>query len=322
MKSTKKLFAIALAGIAFGAAAQNYPSRPVTLVVPYPPGGSSDAIARIIGTSMGLTLKQPIIIENDPGAGGTVGTAKVARSPNDGYWLLLHNVGMAVSPTLYRRLPYKNEDLVPIGAVATVPSILVARRDLPAKNLEELLAFIKKNPSNVNFGHSGVGSAAHLCGLLFQSSIKSRLTTIAYKGGAPALNDLMGGQFDFMCEQATLLLPYIQSGKVKAIAVADKKRIPQLPNLPSTDESGLPGVEAGVWHGIYAPRGTPKEVIDKVSAALEVALRDKDVQKRLTDIAAEVSPPQDATPAALARIQQSDTEKLVPILKATSEYAD
>ena len=302
--------------------AADFPVKPITMVVPYPPGGPSDNIARALATSMGKTLKQPVVVDNTSGAGGTVGTAKVARSPNDGYWILLQNIGAATTPSLYRSLSYKPDDLTPIGLVATAPSVIIARKDLPASNLSELLAYIKKDPTKVNLGHSGIGSASHLCGLLFQSATKQRVTSIAYKGAAPAMNDIMGGQFDFMCEQTSVALPFIQSGSVKAMAVTSKKRLPQLPNVPSTVESGLPAVDIGVWHGVYAPKGTPKEVIDKLSAAVAVALRDVEVQKRYSELGVEIAAPEEGQPEPLAKLQQAELARWTPIIKAAAEYAD
>ncbi|MEJ8849781.1 tripartite tricarboxylate transporter substrate-binding protein [Variovorax rhizosphaerae] len=302
--------------------AADFPVRPITMVVPYPAGGPSDNIARALATSMGKTLKQPVVIDNTSGAGGTVGTAKVARSPNDGYWILLQNIGAATTPSLYRSLSYKPDDLTPIGLVATAPSVIIARKDLPASNLTELMAYIKKDPAKVNMGHSGIGSASHLCGLLFQSAIKQRVTSIAYKGAAPAMNDIMGGQFDFMCEQTSVALPFIQSGSVKAMAVTSKKRLSQLPNVPSTVEGGLPAVDIGVWHGVYAPKGTPKEVIDKLSGAIAVALRDAEVHKRYADLGVETAPPEDGQPAPLAKLQEAELARWTPIIKAAAEYAD
>lgn len=302
--------------------AQEYPSHPISMVVPYPPGGSSDSIARILASSMSKTLKQPIVVDNVSGAGGTVGAAKVARAQNDGYTLLLQNIGMSTAPFLYRSLSYKNDDFTPIGAVATVPEIIVTRKDLPVKNLSELLAYIKKDPAKVNLGHSGVGSAAHLCALQYQAAIKQRVTSIAYKGGAPAMNDIMGGQFDFMCEQTSLVLPYILGGKVNAIAVTSKNRLPLLPSVPTTAEGGLPSVDIGVWHGVYAPKGVPQAVIDKLSAAVADALRDPDVKRRFAEFSAEIAAPEEAKPGPLRQLQLADDAKWGPILKAAAEFAD
>jgi tripartite-type tricarboxylate transporter receptor subunit TctC len=235
---------------------------------------------------------------------------------------LLQNIGAATTPSLYRSLPYKPDDLAPIGLVATAPSVIIARKDLPANNLSELLAYIRKDPSKINLGHSGVGSASHLCALLVQSSIKQRLASIAYKGAAPAMNDIMGGQFDFMCEQTSVALPFIQSGSVKPMFVTSKKRLSQLSNVPTSIESGLPEVDMGVWHGVYAPKGTPKEVIDKLSAAITEALRDAEVQKRYVDLGVEISPPQEGQPAPLAKLEAAELARWTPIIKTAAEYAD
>lgn len=302
--------------------AADYPTKPITMVVPYPPGGPTDIVARALAASMERTLKQPVVIDNTSGAGGTVGSAKVARAPNDGYWLLLNNIGMATTPSLYRSLSYKPDDFAPIGLVATMPTVIIARKDLPANNLAELLAYIKKDPAKVNYGHSGIGSAAHLCGLLYQSAIQTRVTTIAYKGAAPAMNDMMGGQFDFMCEQTSSTVPFVESGKVKAMAVTSKKRLAQLPDVPTAIESGLPALDIGVWHGLYTPKGAPKEVIDRLSAALGEALRDPAVHKRYADIGAVIATPAEGTPAPLMKLQLAEAARWAPIIKSAAEYAD
>lgn len=321
MKMTKMLAAVALAASCVPALA-DYPDKAITLIVPYPAGGSTDALARPLAIALGKVLKQAVVIDNASGAGGTIGTAKLARSPNDGYWMVLNNIGMATSPALYRTLPYKNEDLVPVGLVATTPSVLIARKDLPANNLAELLAYIKANPAKVNMGHSGVGSASQLCGLLYQKEIKQRVTAVPYKGAAPAMTDIMSGMFDFMCEQSSVVLPFADGGKVKMLAVTTKDRVAQLPNVPTTAESGLPSLTLGVWHGIYVPKGTPTTIINKLSDALAVALRDADVQKRYADLGAKVATGADIKPEALAKLQQSETERWTPIIKANGEYAD
>lgn len=302
--------------------AADYPTKSITMVVPYPPGGPTDIVARTLAASMEKTLKQPVVIENTSGAGGTVGSAKVARSPNDGYWLLLNNIGMATTPSLYRALAYKPDDFMPVGLVATMPAVIIARKDLPANNLDELLAYIKKDPSKVNYGHSGIGSAAHLCGLLYQSAIQARVTTIAYKGAAPAMNDIMSGQFDFMCEQTSSTVPFVESGRVKAMAVTSKQRLAQLPSVPTTIESGLPALDIGVWHGVYAPKGTPKDIVERLSVAIGVALRDPAVQKRYAEIGAVIATPEEGRPEPLMKLQQSEAARWAPIIKAAAEYAD
>jgi len=322
-KSIAMLAGAALAAILSAPSwAADYPTKSITMVVPYPPGGPTDIVARVLAASMEKSLRQPVVVDNTSGAGGTVGSGKVARSPADGYWLLLNNIGMATTPSLYRSLSYKPDDFVPVGLVATMPTVIIARKDLPASNLEELLAYIRKDPAKVNYGHSGIGSAAHLCGLLYQSAIQTRVTTVAYKGAAPAMNDIMSGQFDFMCEQTSSTVPFVESGKVKALAVTSRQRIPQLPQVPTTAESGLPAVDVGVWHGVYAPRGTPREVVDRLSAALGEALRDPAVQKRYLEIGAVIATPEEGAPAPLMKLQQSESARWAPIIKAAAEYAD
>lgn len=302
--------------------AQTYPSKPITLNVPYPAGGPTDVLARTLANVMEKNLKQPMVVENTGGAGGTVGAAKVARAPADGYSILLHNLGMATSPTLYRKMPYNTEDLVPVGIVATVPMVLLARNDMPAKNLAELVSYIKANPSKVNMGHSGIGSAAHLCGLLLQSTLQAKVTAVAYRGAGLAMTDLISGQIDIMCEQVSSSASFVSTGKVKAYAVTSKQRLPILANVPTFTEAGFPKVDVGVWHGLYAPKGTPKNVIDRLSASLTEALRDAELQRKFNELTAVVATSAEAKPEPLHKLQASEMERWAPIIKAAAEYAD
>jgi len=302
--------------------AQTYPVKPVTLNVPYPAGGPTDVLARTLANVMEKNLKQPVVVDNIAGAGGTVGAAKVARSPADGYTLLLHNLGMATSPSLYRKMPYNTEDLVPVGIVATVPMVLLARNDMPAKNLAELVGYIKANPSKVNMGHSGIGSAAHLCGLLLQSTLQAKVTTVAYRGAGLAMTDLMTGQIDIMCEQVSSSASFVNTGKVKAYAVTSKQRLPILASVPTFTEGGIPKVDVGVWHGLYAPKGTPQAVIDRLSVSLTEALRDVELQRKFTELTAVVATPAEARPEPLRKLQASEMDRWAPIIRAGAEYAD
>ena len=257
---------------AFG---QEYPSRPITLVVPFSAGGPGDVIARLLGTSMSATLKQSIVIENVVGAGGTLGTNRVAKAAPDGYTLLLMHVGQATAPALYAKLPFDPiGDFAPIGLVTDVPMILVARANFPAKDLKELVAYVRAQGDKVTYGNVGLGSASHLCGLMFMSAIDAKLTPIYYKGGGPALNDIIAGHIDVYCDPATGPTPYIQAGTIPGYAITSKKRVATLPNVPTSAEAGVPGFDVTTWYGLYAPRNTPKPIVDALVAALQKALKD------------------------------------------------
>lgn len=302
--------------------AQSYPAKPITLNVPYPAGGPTDVLARTLANVMEKNLKQAMVVDNVAGAGGTVGAAKVARASADGYTILLHNLGMATSPTLYRKMPYNTEDLVPVGIVATVPMVLLARNGLPAKTLAELVSYIKANPSKINMGHSGIGSAAHLCGLLLQSTLQAKVTTVAYRGAGLAMTDLMTGQIDIMCEQVSSSASFVNTGRVKAYAVTGKQHLPILAKVPTFAEAGFPKVDVGVWHGLYAPKGTPSDVIERLSASLTEALRDAELQRKFTELTAVTAAPAESKPEPLRKLQAAEMERWAPIIKAAAEYAD
>lgn len=324
MKKTLSLVAggaILFAGVA--AQAQDFPTKPVTIVVPFAAGGPTDTVARLIGQSMGNALKQQVIIENVGGAGGTLGAGRVARSANDGYTLLLHHIGQATSATLYRKLPYDSiNDFAPIGLVTDVPMTMVAKKDLPPKDFKELIAYVQQNKDKVSYGNAGIGAASHLCGLMFMSAIKAQMTTVAYKGTGPAMNDLLGGQIDLMCDQTTNTTGQIKGGKIKAYAVTTKTRVPSLPDLPTMDEAGIKGFEVAIWHGLYAPKGTPKPVVDKLAAALQAALKDPAVVQRFAELGTEPVAQNRATPEALGAHLKAEIAKWEPVIKAAGEYAD
>ena len=312
---------IAAAPVAF--AQSDYPAKTITMVVPFSAGGPTDTVARLLGQSMSATLKQQIIIENVGGAGGTIGAARVAKAAPDGYTIFLHHIGQSTAPTLYRKLPYNAvDDFEPVGLVTDVPMTLVARKDFPAKNFKELLAHIKANGNKVTYANAGIGSASHLCGMLFMSAIKTELTTVPYKGTGPAMNDLLGGQVDFMCDQTTNTTSQIKAGKVKVYGVTTKKRVPSLQDVPTLNEAGLPGFEIAVWHGMYAPKGTPKPIIDKLSSALQTALKDPVVRARFADLGTEPVPENKAKPDALRAHLKAEIDKWAPIIKAAGTYAD
>lgn len=315
-------------GIAFLASAcvyaeTPYPTKTITMIVPFAAGGPTDTVARLIAQSMTNTLKQTIIIENVGGAGGTIGAARVAKSAPDGYTLFLHHIGQSTAPSLYRKLSYNAiDDFEPIGLITDVPMTFIARSDFPAKDLKELLAYVKANKTKVTYANAGIGSASHLCGMLFMTAIDTDLTTVPYKGTGPAMNDLLGGQVDFMCDQTTNTTSQIKGGKVKAYAVTTKTRVPSLPNIPTMSEAGLPGFEIAVWHGLYAPKGTPKPIIDSLAAALQVALKDPTVKQRFADLGTEPVAANRATPEALRVQLKSEIAKWAPIIKKAGVYAD
>lgn len=322
-KFLKSVAGLTLLASAFAHAADPYPNKTITMIVPFAAGGPTDTVARLVAQSMTTSLKQTVIVENVGGAGGTIGAARVAKAAPDGYTLFLHHIGQSTAPSLYRKLSYNAiDDFEPIGLITDVPMTFIARGDFPAKDFKELLAYVKANKDKVTYANAGVGSASHLCGMLFMSAIDTELTTVPYKGTGPAMNDLLGGQVDFMCDQTTNTTSQIKGGKVKAYAVTTKTRVPSLPNIPTANEAGLPGFEVAVWHGLYAPKGTPKPVIDKVDAALLVALKDPIVKQRFADLGTEPVSADRATPEALRTFLKSEIAKWAPIIKKAGVYAD
>lgn len=302
---------------ATAALAQEYPTRPVTMVMPYAAGGPGDTITRILGQSMSTILKQQVIVENRAGAGGTTGSASVATANPDGYTLLLIHIAHATNPALYKSLKYNPEtDFEPIGLVTELPSAFVARKSIAANTFAEFIAHVKANRDKVNYSHAGVGSAAHLCGLMFSAAIDTKFTQIAYPGSGPAMNDLMGGQVDFMCDQAVNVVSNVNAGTIKAFAVTGKEAAAALPGVPPADSAGLPGFDLKIWYGLFAPKGTPKPVQDKLVTALQAALKDKFVIERLGSLGAEVVSQERATPAALKAHLASEIEKWGKVIRA------
>lgn len=303
--------------------AQQYPSKVITMIIPFSAGGPTDTVGRLLARAMGTSLKSQIIIENVGGAGGTIGAARVARSTPDGYTIFLHHIGQSTAPALYRKLPYNSiTDFEPIGLVTDVPMTLVAKKDFPAKNLKELIAYVKANKDKVTYANAGLGAASHLCGMLFMTALQTDLTTIPYKGTAPAMNDLLGGQVDFMCDQTTNTTSQIKGGKIKVYGVTTKKRVPSLPDVPTMHEAGLPNFEVAVWHALYAPKGTPKEIIDKLAKALQEALKDATVKQRFAELGTEPVAENRATPEALRTHLKAEIDKWAPIIKKAGVYAD
>jgi tripartite-type tricarboxylate transporter receptor subunit TctC len=315
--------AAALALAAMPAAAQNYPAKSITMIVPFAAGGPTDTVARLLGQSMGKTLGQTIIVENVGGAGGTLGAARAAKAAPDGYTVFLHHIGHSTSVTLYRKLPYDTVgDFAPIGLVTDVPMTLVAKGGFPPNTLAELIEYVKQNKDKVSYANAGVGAASHLCGMLFMSAIDTELTTVAYRGTGPAMNDLLGGQVDIMCDQTTNTTSQIKAGKIKVYAVTTPTRVPSLPDVPTSAEAGLRDLQVAVWHGLYAPKGTPKPVIDRLVAALQSALEDPVVKERFAELGTEPVAKDRATPDALAAQLKAEIAKWGPIIKRAGVYAD
>ena len=307
------------------AALAEYPDKPVTIVVPFAAGGPTDKVARDLGDVLRKQLNQTVIIENVGGAGGTLGAAKVAKASPDGYTVLLHHIGMATSPALYRKMSYDTlGDFEYLGMVNEVPMTLVGRSTLPASNFAELRKWIDANKGKINLANAGLGAASHLCGLLFQQSLAVDMTTVPYKGTAPAMTDLLGGQVDLMCDQTTNTTQQIEGGKVKAFGVTTSKRLstPALAKLPTLDESGLKGFNVSVWHGMYAPKGTPKAVLDKLNTALRASLKDPEFIRRQEALGAVVVTDARLGGAEHKKFVEAEINKWGPVIKAAGQYAD
>ncbi|MBX9456884.1 MAG: tripartite tricarboxylate transporter substrate binding protein BugD [Rhizobium sp.] len=321
----KSLFAAtALAAtLVAGAAHAEYPERTITMVVPFAAGGPTDTVARLVAESMSKDLGQQVIVENVGGAGGTLGAGRVATSDPDGYTVLLHHIGMATSATLYRNLAYDTLGAFDyVGLVTEVPMTIVARKDLEPTDLKGLIDYVKANADKVTVANAGIGAASHLCGMLFMSAIETPLVTVPYKGTGPAMTDLLGGQVDIMCDQTTNTTKQIQGGTIKAYAVTSPARLDIFPDMPTAVEGGLNGFEVGIWHGVYAPKGTPTEAIDKLSAALKKALKDENVAARFKELGTVPSSDADATPEALKAKLESEITRWKPIIEAAGQYAD
>ena len=326
MKIKKLVFSGIAAALTAGAflstsalAQKDWPTKSITMVIPFAAGGPTDSVARLIAVPMGQYLGQTVVVENVNGAGGTIATTKVARAAPDGYTIYLHHMGMATANALYDKLPYDPmQNFEYIGQVADVPMVLLGKKDLPANNFKELEAYIKANGSKVTMANAGPGAVSQLCGLLFQSRLGVKLTNIPYKGTGPALTDLLGGQVDLLCDQTTQTIPYIKDGRVKAYGTTTLKRLPAIPNVPTLDEQGLKGFEVKVWHGMYTPKGVPKPILDKLNAALVKALNTPDVRKRLEDANIDIVSPEKMTPKGLKAHLEAEINKWGPIIRKSN----
>jgi tripartite-type tricarboxylate transporter receptor subunit TctC len=299
--------------------ADTYPSRPITIIVPFAAGGPTDAVARAISDRMRISLGQPVIVENVTGAGGSIGTTRAVRAAPDGYTVCLghtgtHVVNGAIYPLQYDLL----NDFAPISLLATNTMIVVTKKDVPPKNLRELIDWLKANPGKVSVGTAGVGSASHFSGVYFRDLIKAQFTFVPYRGTGPAMLDLMAGQIDMIVDQVSNAITQVKAGTIKAYAIADTKRLATAPEIPTADEAGLPGFHISLWNALWAPKGTPKDVIAKLNAAVRDALNDPKVRKHLADVGLEIPPPERLTPEALGAYQKAEMEKWWPIIKAAN----
>ncbi|WP_411035918.1 tripartite tricarboxylate transporter substrate-binding protein [Shinella sp. BYT-45] len=327
MKTLKTLFgvsaAFAVSLLATSALGQTYPERTITMVVPFSAGGPTDTVTRLVAEAMSKDLGQQIVVENVGGAGGTLGAGRVASADPDGYTLLLHHIGMATSATLYRKLAYDTLDAFEyVGLVTDVPMTIVARKDLEPTDLKGLIDYMKANKDTVTVANAGIGAASHLCGMLLMSALQTQFTTVPYKGTGPAMTDLLGGQVDVMCDQTTNTTKQIQGGTIKAYAVTSPARLENLPDIPTAEEAGLSGFQVGIWHGIYAPKGTPAEVTERLSKSLQLALKDENVVARFAELGTAPSSEADATPAALKAKLESEIARWKPVIEAAGQYAD
>ena len=322
---TLLLACAAATSLSLGAPAhsQAFPDKPIIMVVPFAAGGPTDAVARLIAVPMGKSLGQTVLVENTVGAGGTIAATRVARAPPNGYTVFLHHMGMATAPSMYRKLSFDPlKDYEYIGQVVDVPMTLLARKDFPAANFAELQTYLKANGKKVSLANAGLGAVSHLCGLLFMSQIGVELNTIPYKGTGPAMNDLLGGQVDLLCDQTTQTVPMIKDGRVKVFGVTTLKRLAVLPDVPTLDEQGLKGFEVKVWHGMYAPKGTHAPVLDKINVALRAAMQDPMVKQRLADLSSDVPSADKITPIGLKTHLEAEIIKWGPVIQKAGIYAD
>jgi tripartite-type tricarboxylate transporter receptor subunit TctC len=328
MKLSKSLIAagvIALSSIAsvsaFAQAA--WPTKPITLVVPFAAGGPTDVVARSIAASITKATGSSVVVENKVGAGGTIASGFVKNAQPDGYTFLIHHNGMATAPALYRKLAYNPlTDFEYVSQVVDVPMTIVTRKDFPAKDIKELIAYVKANKTKINLANAGLGAVSHLCGMMFQKALDADLTTVPFSGTGPAMNALLGGQVDLMCDQTTQTISQAKAGTVKLYAVTTAKRIKALPDVPTLAESGLNGFEVVVWHGIYAPKNTPKAITEKFNGMLRAALKDPEVMKRMTDLGTEQVPDSKLTPEGLQSWLKLEIDKYGPAIRAAAQFAD
>lgn len=308
---------VALPALSPLAGAQTYPNKPITIVVPAAAGGPTDTVTRLVAESMSRTLGQQIVIENIGGAGGTIASARAAKAPPDGYTLMLYHIGLATAPALYDNLRFDVlNDFDSIGRITDVPMTVVGKAGLPANSIADLLALVKEKQKSITYAHAGIGSVSNLCGLLLMNALNAQMTTVSYRGTGPAMNDLLGGQVDVMCDQTTNTTNHIKEGRIKGYAVTTSARNPVLRDLPTLDEAGLKGFEVSAWHALWAPKGTPNQAIDKLATALQAALRDQKVIERFASLGTEPVEMAKATPAALKAQLEAEVVKWEKVIKA------
>jgi tripartite-type tricarboxylate transporter receptor subunit TctC len=311
----RSALALMLAATALHVSAQDFPNRAITMVMPYAAGGPGDTITRVFAGAMQKHLGQQIVVDNTAGASGSIGTAKVARARPDGYTLLMIHVSHATNVAMYKGLPYHPvDDFEPIGRATSGPMVIVTRNDFPARNLNEFVAYVKANAPKVSLAHAGVGSASHLCGLMMMNALNVKLNEIPYKGTGPALNDLMGGQVDILCDQTSGTVPSVKGGKIKAYASAGKARLPQLPEVPAITEAGVEGFDINISFGLYAPKGTPKPVLDQLTSALQKSVTDPEVRQRLEGMGISAVSVDQARPEALRNHLKNEIDTLGGLL--------
>jgi tripartite-type tricarboxylate transporter receptor subunit TctC len=321
MMTISKFLLASVAAVALchshAAQAQNtFPSKTITVIVPFAAGGASDIIARLVGKSLGETLGQQVIIENVGGAGGTAGAARLAKSEPDGHTLLVHHLAITASASLYKALPYKaSEAFAPIGLINSGPYVITARLGFPANNAQEMLAHIKRENGKVTMAHSGIGAGSHLCATLLSQAIGADVNQIAYRGASQSTQDIISENVDLLCEQTVTALPHLEGKKMKGFAVTSITPVAQLPGIPTLDQAGVKGFDLTNWHGLYAPQGTPQPVIEKLNAALQKALADKEVQEKFATLGTEIFPPAERTPAAHATKFQSELARWTEVTK-------
>ena len=300
-----------------------FPGRTITMIVPFAAGGPTDTVTRLVAEAMSRDLDQTVVVENAGGAGGTIGSQKVAQARPDGYTLLLHHIGMATTPTLYRRLAYDPiNGFETVGLVTEVPMTLIAKKDFPADNLADAVALIRKEREDLNYANAGIGAASHLCGLLLMKAADAPMTTVPFRGTGPAMQEVLSGRIDLMCDQTTNTTEQINAGAVKVFAVTTPERLASLPNVPTTAEAGLPDFQVSIWHGLFAPKGTPAAVTQRLSKALQAALRDPKLIARFAELGTTPVAQDRATPEALRTFWTAEIAKWKPIIQAAGQYAD
>ncbi len=322
--STKAIVRLLAASLALGSAtsarAQDYPARAITVIVPFAAGGPTDIVARIVSDHMSKTLGQQLVIENVVGAGGTTGVTRAMRAAPDGYTIVMGHMGThAAAPALYPNLAYNPaSDFIPIGMAAGTPVVILAKKDFPAKDLGEFAVHVKQNVASLNMAHAGVGSVSHVTCLLLNSILAVKPTAVPFNGTGPAMNALVGGQVDYMCDQIVNVVPQVNGGTIKAYAIGTPERNPALPNVPTSKEAGLPEFQASAWNALFAPKGTPQAIGDKLSAALDKALSDEPTRKRLLELGSDIPEAPRRGPQALAALVKSEIDKWTPVIKASA----